>query len=213
MRDLQTADTTIDSFSVYLSPSGYPAPLGDEPVERAYVAPINLETKGALEPKQTRDDEWHSPPTLLKIAAGGEEAFAVDLFSLRWGRVNAAQLPSQKLGSVEPGKYTIYVGCDKGRYIPQVCVKPNGGCVPQIGLRRVTDALSKFQSVAPKNCSSRLAGTWDTSADVQEKSPPFTIVNVWRAQCGHWKMIVGRRCHSTARGGSSCACAVGSLRS
>jgi len=109
MRNLQATDTTIDTFNVYLSPSGYPAPLGDEPAERAYVAPINLETKGALEPKQTRDDEWHYPSTLLKIVAGGEEAFAVDLSSLRWGRVNAAQLPSQKLGSVEPGKYTIYV--------------------------------------------------------------------------------------------------------
>jgi len=98
---LRATDATINSFEVVISPSSYLPSLGNGPLEDAYVGLVNLETKGALDPRD--------PTTSLKISARGAETFAVDLSSLKWGQAKSSLLPFRGLKSVPPGKYTLYV--------------------------------------------------------------------------------------------------------
>jgi len=101
IRNLRATDATINSFEVVISPSSYLPSLGNGPLEDAYVGLVNLETKGALDPRD--------PTTSLKISARGAETFAVDLSSLKWGQAKSSLLPFRGLKSVPPGKYTLYV--------------------------------------------------------------------------------------------------------
>jgi hypothetical protein len=101
IRNLLTTDVTINSLEVVLSPSYYLPSFGNESIEDAYVGLVNLETKRALDPRDST--------TPLKISTRGTETFTVDLSSLKWGRVKSSLLPIPGLKSVTPGKYTLYV--------------------------------------------------------------------------------------------------------
>ena len=103
--NLTATDMTINS----LSPSSYLSPRGYGSSEDNYVGLVNLETKGALSPRQFREDEWQYPSTTLRVSARNKEAFTVDLSTLQWGQLKSSTLPSGSLHAIAPGKYTLHV--------------------------------------------------------------------------------------------------------
>jgi len=100
-------EVAITGLTIYLSP-GRPGGPGDGQDEAAYAAPVNLETKSALEARKSKNYTWYYPPTLLRVSAGQEQTFALDFSSLLWGRLKAAQLPSSHFRSVQAGAYQLF---------------------------------------------------------------------------------------------------------
>jgi hypothetical protein len=92
---------TITSLTVYLSPSAYMDAEGN-PVGTSYAAYVNLETKEAL--------VLGSAEPSMKIQAGREEVFSVNLSPLHWSKLISSLLPFRDLKSVETGKYQLFVG-------------------------------------------------------------------------------------------------------
>lgn len=100
-------EVTITGLTIYLSP-GRPGGPGEGQDEAAFAAPVNLETKSALEAKKSKNYTWYYPPTLLSVPAGQEQTLALDFSSLLFGRLKAAQLPSSRFRSVQAGPYQLF---------------------------------------------------------------------------------------------------------
>ena len=109
IRNLQPIDVTVHSLAVYLSPSYYLGPY-DAPSEEAYVGLVNLETKEPLE--LTPQGQYLS--TSVRIAAGGEKSFNVNLSGLRWEKMKSSSIAPLGLKWVAPGKYALYVQIAEG---------------------------------------------------------------------------------------------------
>lgn len=109
IRNLRTTNVTVNNLAVYLSPSYYLGPY-DTPSEEAYVALVDLETKGPLELMQ----QGQYPSKSLRVVAGREESFKVNLSGLQWEKTKSSLIPPPGLNWVALGKYTLYVQIAEG---------------------------------------------------------------------------------------------------